>query len=61
MIRPGVDARAYMSQVIMLMVSGLACEGVMGGLLGEELPADERLDRMVAETLRMARAALFIG
>jgi hypothetical protein len=50
-----------MSQVIMLMVSGLACEGVMGGLLGEELPADERLDRMVAETLRMARAALFIG
>lgn len=60
-IRPGVDARAYMSQVIMLMVSGIACEGVMGGLLGEELPAGERLDRMVAETLRMARVSLFIA
>jgi TetR/AcrR family transcriptional regulator len=59
-IRRGVDARAYMAQVIQLMINGLACEAVIGGLLGEELAAQERLDRLVAETIRMARVSLFV-
>jgi TetR/AcrR family transcriptional regulator len=58
-IRRG-DARAYMAQVIQLMINGLACEAVIGGLLGEELAAQERLDRLVAETIRMARVSLFV-
>jgi hypothetical protein len=53
-IREGVDARAYVTLVMQLLVASLAYEQVIGALVGEK-----SMERLVSEAMRLARVALF--
>lgn len=57
-VRPDVDPQSYVRHVIQMVVGGVATADVLGAPDEEGNPGD--MARQVRETIRIARAALFI-
>ncbi len=57
-LRPDLDAEAYLIQVVIMVLATVASADVTGALLGRE--GDPGLQRRIDELIRMARTALFL-